>query len=187
MLAGNIQSYCKRNRHFQRYVVSPDLTPCDFFLWAAYQRHSFCSSTSSKFKRTETTHHNSCCKCWRGYAQVCLDRIRLSYWHLSCDKRLTDRTFVNLKKHVLQNHDSILAKSLIVSFQYNIESVYFFYSNPVFYASRFVTVCSLNGNGSFKEQQLSTCLPITSPDEGHRNFFTKFCFAFWENKTDKRQ
>jgi hypothetical protein len=25
----------------------------------------------------------------------------------------------------------ILAKSLIISFQYNIESVYFFYSNPV--------------------------------------------------------
>jgi hypothetical protein len=28
-----IQSYYKRNRHFQRYVVSPDLSPCDFFLW----------------------------------------------------------------------------------------------------------------------------------------------------------
>ena len=28
-----IQGYYKRNRHFQRYVVSPDLTPCDFFLW----------------------------------------------------------------------------------------------------------------------------------------------------------
>ena len=23
----------KRNRNFQRYVASPDLTPCDFFLW----------------------------------------------------------------------------------------------------------------------------------------------------------
>ena len=23
----------KKNRHFQSYVVSPDLTPCDFFLW----------------------------------------------------------------------------------------------------------------------------------------------------------
>ena len=28
-----IQGYYKRNRHFQRYVVSPDLTPCDFYLW----------------------------------------------------------------------------------------------------------------------------------------------------------
>ena len=28
---------------------------------------------------------------------------------------------------------SILAKSLIISFQYNIESVYFFYSNPVLF------------------------------------------------------
>ena len=28
-----IQGYYKRNRHFQRNVVSPDLTPCDFFLW----------------------------------------------------------------------------------------------------------------------------------------------------------
>jgi len=45
-------------------------------------------------KRTETMHHNSCCKCWRGYAQVCLDRIRLSHWYMSCDKRLTHRTFV---------------------------------------------------------------------------------------------
>ena len=35
-------------------------------------------------------------------------------------------------KHVLQNHVSVLAKSLIISFQYNIESVYFFYSNPVY-------------------------------------------------------
>ena len=22
-----------QKKHFQRYVVSPDLTPCDFFLW----------------------------------------------------------------------------------------------------------------------------------------------------------
>ena len=29
----HIQGYYKRNRHFQRYVVSPDLTPCDFLLW----------------------------------------------------------------------------------------------------------------------------------------------------------
>ena len=28
-----IQGYYKRNRHFQHYVVSPDLTPWDFFLW----------------------------------------------------------------------------------------------------------------------------------------------------------
>ena len=28
-----IQGYYKRNRHFQRYVVGPNLTPCDFFLW----------------------------------------------------------------------------------------------------------------------------------------------------------
>ena len=28
-----IQGYYKINKHFQRYVVSPDLTPCDFFLW----------------------------------------------------------------------------------------------------------------------------------------------------------
>ena len=32
---------------------------------------------------------------------------------------------------LLQNHVSILAKSLIISFHYNIECVYFFYSNPV--------------------------------------------------------
>ena len=34
---------------------SPDLTPCDFFLWE-YIKDSFRSSTSGKFKRTETTH-----------------------------------------------------------------------------------------------------------------------------------
>ena len=28
-----IQGYYKRNRHSQLYVVSPDLTPCDLFLW----------------------------------------------------------------------------------------------------------------------------------------------------------
>jgi len=32
--------------------------------------------------------------CYCGRAQVCLDRIRLSYLCLSCDKRLTHRTFV---------------------------------------------------------------------------------------------
>jgi hypothetical protein len=32
---------------------------------------------------------------------------------------------------MLQNHVSILAKSLIISFQYNIEIIYFFYSNSV--------------------------------------------------------
>ena len=57
-----IQGYYKRNRHFQRYVVSPDLTPCDFFLWGYIKDRVFRSSTSGKFKRTETTHHNSCCK-----------------------------------------------------------------------------------------------------------------------------
>ena len=31
----------------------------------------------------------------------------------------------------LLNFSRILAKSFIISFQYNIESVYFFYSNPV--------------------------------------------------------
>ena len=41
---------------------SPDLTPCDFFLWG-YIKDSFHSSTSGNFKRTEITHHNSCCKC----------------------------------------------------------------------------------------------------------------------------
>jgi hypothetical protein len=29
-------------------------------------------------------------------AQVCSERIGLSYWYLSCDKRLTHRTFYNL-------------------------------------------------------------------------------------------
>ena len=41
---------------------------------------------------------------------------------------------------------SILAKSLIISFQYNIESVYFFYSNPVILvgvSSNFVSTYSL--------------------------------------------
>jgi hypothetical protein len=33
---------------------------------------------------------------------------------------------------VLQNRVSILAKSLIISFQHNFESVYFFYSNRVY-------------------------------------------------------
>jgi hypothetical protein len=33
---------------------------------------------------------------------------------------------------ILSYFVSILAKSLIISFQYNIESVYFFYSNPIY-------------------------------------------------------
>ena len=44
---------------------------------------------------------------------------------------------------MLQNHVSILAKSLIISLQYNIESVYFFCSNPVDqkYLTSFETSC----------------------------------------------
>jgi hypothetical protein len=34
-------------------------------------------------------------------------------------------------KNVPQNHVSILAKSLIISFHYNIESANFIYSNPL--------------------------------------------------------
>jgi hypothetical protein len=33
---------------------------------------------------------------------------------------------------ILSYFASVLAKSLIISFQYNIESLYFFYSNPVY-------------------------------------------------------
>jgi hypothetical protein len=52
-------------------------------------------------------------------------------------KRLTHRTFVTssykLTKHCTTKPClSILAKSITISFQYNIESVYFFYSHPVF-------------------------------------------------------
>ena len=36
-----IQGYYKRNRHFQRCVVSPDLTPCDFFLWGYTKDRDF--------------------------------------------------------------------------------------------------------------------------------------------------
>ena len=36
-----IQGYYKRNRHFQRYVVSPDLNPCDFFLWGYIKERVF--------------------------------------------------------------------------------------------------------------------------------------------------
>ena len=65
-----------------------------FILVGVYKRQSFRSSTSGRFKRNETRHHNSCCKCWRGCVQVCLGRIRLSYWYLSFDKKITHRTFV---------------------------------------------------------------------------------------------
>ena len=36
-----IHGYYKRNRHFQRYVVSPDLTLCDFFLWGYIKDRDF--------------------------------------------------------------------------------------------------------------------------------------------------
>ena len=40
------------------------------------------------------------------------------------------------KVHVFFVLLCILAKSLIISFQYNIESVYFFYSNPVYFGRK---------------------------------------------------
>ena len=113
-------------RHFRRRYGKPPSTRQSVYDW------------SKKFQETRLfIHPISCCKCRRGYAQFCLDRIRLSYSYLPCDKRLTHRTFVTLsykpKNMYYKNHvSSILAKSLIISFQYNIQSVYFFYSNPVY-------------------------------------------------------
>ena len=48
----------------------------------------------------------------------------------TCGKTIDVET-IDRDSTVLQNHVSILAKSLIISFQYNIESVCFFYTNPV--------------------------------------------------------
>ena len=70
---------------------SQDLTPCDFFLWGCIKDRVFVPPLPVSLNELK---HNSCCKCWQRYAQVCLDRIRLSYWYMSCDKRLTHRTFV---------------------------------------------------------------------------------------------
>ena len=40
-VGNEVQGYYKRNRHFQRHVVSPDLTPCDFFLWGYIKERVF--------------------------------------------------------------------------------------------------------------------------------------------------
>jgi hypothetical protein len=83
-----------------------------FLLVRIYQRQSLCSSTSCKCKRSKGAHHNSCCECWRGHAPVCLERIGLSYWYLSCDKRLTYRTFVT------QSNLKTYAKNVVKCFAY---------------------------------------------------------------------
>jgi hypothetical protein len=71
-----IQGYHKRNIHFHGTDMLASKKSRLNSLWlllvGVYGRQKFRSSTSGKFKRTETTHHNSCCKCWRRYAQVCL-------------------------------------------------------------------------------------------------------------------
>jgi hypothetical protein len=59
-----------------------------------------------------------------------------------------------------QRHVSILAKSLIISFQYNVESVYFFYSNPVLLilVSLSYFMLKLLGYGCVDEQDLLECV-----------------------------
>ena len=85
----NVQGYYKRNRHFQRYVISPDLTPCDFFLWGYITDRIFVPPlpvSLNKLKQRITT----------AVASVDEDMLR-SVWdriRLSCDKRLAHRTFV---------------------------------------------------------------------------------------------
>ena len=89
-----IQGYYKRNRHFQRYVVSKPLAEWTHNLRSSVEDRVFVPPLPVSLNELKQHITNNCCKCWRGYAQVCLDRIRLSYWYLSCDKRLTHRTFV---------------------------------------------------------------------------------------------
>jgi len=55
-----------------------------------FSRLSFVSSAP----RQRPWHHWSKMASPVVYAQVCLDRIRLSYWYLSCDKRLTHKKFL---------------------------------------------------------------------------------------------
>ena len=89
-----MQGYYKRNRHFQRYVVSADLTLCDFFLWGYIKDRVFVSPlpvSLNELKQRITT----------AVASVDEDMIR-SVWteldyHIDIclvNKRLTHRTFV---------------------------------------------------------------------------------------------
>jgi hypothetical protein len=76
-------------------------------------------------------------RCWQGYDSG-LFGAELDYRTDICPvkKGLTLRTFVTssykLKNMYYKTNVSILAKSLIISFQYNTESVYLFYSNLVY-------------------------------------------------------
>jgi hypothetical protein len=108
-----IQGYSKRNRHFQRYQA--------FFHDVSTMSAPL---TSQQLLQVLT-----------GYAQVCPDRIRLSYWYLSCDRTFVTSSY-KLTNMYYKTMLSILAKPLIILFQYKIKSVYFFYSNPVHYLLR---------------------------------------------------
>ena len=74
-----VQGYYKRNRHFQRYVVNPDLTTCDFFLWGYIKDRVFFPPlpvSLNELKQGITTAVASVDKDMLRYVW---DRIRLSY------------------------------------------------------------------------------------------------------------
>jgi hypothetical protein len=95
------------------------------------------STTSAPLDITEAS-QQLLTSVYKDMAQVCFG-TELDYRTDICrvKKGLTLRTFVTssykLKDMYCKTMLGILAKSLIISFQYNTESVYFFYSNTVYH------------------------------------------------------
>ena len=72
----------------------PPRSPCDFFLWGYIRDRVFVPPLPVSLNELKQRITTAVASVDKDMSQVCLDRIRQSYWYLSCDKRLTHRTFV---------------------------------------------------------------------------------------------
>ena len=74
-----IHGYYKRNRHFQRYVVSPDLTPCDFFLCGYIKDRDFVVPLPISLNELKQRITTAVASVDEDMLRSVWDRIRLTY------------------------------------------------------------------------------------------------------------
>ena len=74
-----VQGYYKRNKHFQRYVVSKPLAQWTHNLRSSVEDRDFFPPLPVSLNELKQRITTAVASVDEGYAQVCLDRLRLSY------------------------------------------------------------------------------------------------------------
>ena len=74
---------------------SPDLTPCEFFLWGYVKDNAYKPPLPSKCAWTARSHASCGANRWWEHAEARLAGVRLSYWHLQNNEGRSHWAFVS--------------------------------------------------------------------------------------------